>query len=53
MSHIFTRHAFRLSQIIGTTVANRDGGLFFAKYLPMISNHYRHNGHVAFCKTAF
>lgn len=45
MSHIFTRHAFQLSQIIGTTVANRDGGLFFAKYLPMISNHYRHNEH--------
>ena len=27
--------------------------LFFAKYLPMTSYHYRHNEHVAFCKLAF
>ena len=48
-----SRRAFQLSQIVGTTVANRDGGLFFAKYIPMTSNHYRHNGHMAFCKLAF
>ena len=49
MSHIFTRRAFQLSQIVGTTVANRDSG-FILYHVPPNDHysHYPHNGYVAF-----
>lgn len=49
MSHIFTRRALRLSQIVGTTVANRDGGFILCQVPPNDHyNHYPYNGYVAF-----
>ena len=34
MPHIFTKRAFRLSQTVGTTVANRDGGFILCQVPP-------------------